>query len=209
MHGLQLCAVTPFPIIFLWLLALSGGLLLSSCLLCAVVEKYSSKMCSNILATKSRGLQFCAVAAFPLILLWHLALSGGMLLSSCLLCTVVEKYSSKMHSKSLSNQVLWLTALCSGCLPSDPPLAPGTLRWVAAAVLLAVRCGREIFFKNAQQSLCCLVTWLTALCSGCLPPDPPLAPGTLNRTKRAATTDQLTLCCETELFQNAQQYLSN
>ena len=42
--------------------------------------------------------------------------------------------------------------------------------------------------------------WLTALCIGCLRPDPPLAPGTLNRTMRAAATHQLTQCCETELL---------
>ena len=68
-HGLQLCAVAAFVLIPLWLLALSGRLLLQSCLLCAVVEKYSSKMHSNILAIRSRGLQLCAVAAFVLIAL--------------------------------------------------------------------------------------------------------------------------------------------
>ena len=107
-HGLQLCAVAAFPLIPLWLLALSGGLLLPSCLLCAVVEKCSSKMHSNLLAIKLHGLQLCAAAAFPLIPLWLLALSGGLPLLSCLLCAVEEKYSLKMCSNFLP---LWLSGL--------------------------------------------------------------------------------------------------
>ena len=58
-------------------------------------------MHSNLLAIKLRGLRFCAVASIPLILLWLLALSRKLLLLSYLLCAVVEKYSSKMHSKLL------------------------------------------------------------------------------------------------------------
>ena len=56
-----------------------------------------------------------------------------------------------------------LTALCSGCLCPHPPLAPGTLRWVSAAVLLAVHCGREILFKNAHQYLSNQVLQLCAV----------------------------------------------
>ena len=76
MHGLQLCAAAAFPLIPLWLLALSGGLPLLSCLLCTVVEKHSLKMCSNFLPIYLSGLQLCAVAAFVLALLWLLALSS-------------------------------------------------------------------------------------------------------------------------------------
>ena len=69
-------------------------------------------MHSNLLAIKLHGLQLCAVAAFPLIPLWLLALSGRLLLLSCLLCAVVEKYSSKMHSNILAikaySSVQWL-----------------------------------------------------------------------------------------------------
>ena len=140
--------MTASPLIPLWLLALSGWLPLPSCLLCVVVEKYSSKMHSNHVAIYSSGLQLCAVAAFSLTPLWLL---GRLLLPSCLLCAVVEKRPSKIVQQFLTNLSEWLTALCSGCLPPDPSLAPGTLRLVAAAVLLAVCCSREIFFKNAQQ----------------------------------------------------------
>ena len=59
-------------------------------------------MHSNILAIKSRGLQLCAVAAFVVIPLWLLALTGRLPLPSCLLCAVVEKYSSKMHSNTFA-----------------------------------------------------------------------------------------------------------
>ena len=63
-QGLQLCAVAAFVLVSLWVLALSGRfplwvlalsgrLLLPSCLLCAVVGKYSSKLHSNILAIKA------------------------------------------------------------------------------------------------------------------------------------------------------------
>ena len=51
---------------------------------------------------------------------------------------------------------------------------------------------------NAQQSLGNLVEWLTALCSGSLSPELSLARGSLNRTKRAAATDQLTLKFNTQ-----------
>ena len=47
--GLPLFTAAAFPLIPLWLLALSGGFPLLSCLLCAVIEKNSLKMCSNFL----------------------------------------------------------------------------------------------------------------------------------------------------------------
>ena len=43
-----------------------------------------------------------SVVAFLLIPLWLLALAGRSPLPSCLLCAVVEKYSSKMHSNHLA-----------------------------------------------------------------------------------------------------------
>ena len=163
---------------------------------------------------------FCAVVAFSLIRLWLLPLSGsslkpgGSLLSLQLLLAVVGRDSPINAQPSLTPLVKWLTALRSGRLLPDPPLAPATLRvitqarWIASIPPVAPCYGRKTFSnKHTQPSLTPLVKWLTALCSGRLKllPDPPLAPATLMVTTQARWISAITLlapCCGRKRFSN-------
>ena len=65
-----------------------------------------------------------------------------MYLKSCACMSSKHLFGREILFK---NAQQYLSNMASAlCLPPDPFLAPGTIRCVAAAVLLAVSCGREI-----------------------------------------------------------------